>query len=360
MVAKFLETTRQTVFRRGFLYGRYLDHLNNHPSFYQREIISRSTALGIPLWSFLCLIEDIHYVGWHILFTLFSLLTRKRSIYVLNHTVKFLVVVEIATHILAIFFAGFIALYSPSRARKFLPSNQSFLEQGKGRITPKEAAILYGLLYRVDDLFTKHGIKYAIIAGTLLGKERHDGIIPWDDDADLLLLDSDEPKFLHLKKEFERYRIGIRPFSVRGKKHLTGYKIFYKNEKENHEPHYPFIDLFIGQKRENKIEYRDPWSRLSFPGEYFTYQEWDQLTKVQFGPIQLSGLKDSSSYVHRSFGKNSMEYGFSHFNHKEHRLKLPKKYFLEKNYRTESGELKCKPIAYDEEVFKELTKEIEF
>lgn len=44
------------------------------------------------------------------------------------------------------------------------------------------------ILVEVDWICKKCGIKYTIIAGTLLGTVRHGGYIPWDDDADIALL----------------------------------------------------------------------------------------------------------------------------------------------------------------------------
>ena len=41
------------------------------------------------------------------------------------------------------------------------------------------------MLVEVDRICKKRGIKYNIIAGTLLGAIRHGGYIPWDDDADV-------------------------------------------------------------------------------------------------------------------------------------------------------------------------------
>ena len=57
-------------------------------------------------------------------------------------------------------------------------------------------SILLELLCEVRRVCTLAGIRYAIIAGTLLGAVRHGGFIPWDDDADVALL----------REEYEAFR----------------------------------------------------------------------------------------------------------------------------------------------------------
>jgi len=48
-------------------------------------------------------------------------------------------------------------------------------------------AILLDMLKAFDRVCRQHGLRYYIIAGTMLGAVRHHGFIPWDDDADVAM-----------------------------------------------------------------------------------------------------------------------------------------------------------------------------
>ena len=45
-------------------------------------------------------------------------------------------------------------------------------------------------------VFERHGIHYSLEGGTAIGALRHQGLIPWDDDLDISVLQEDEAKLL--------------------------------------------------------------------------------------------------------------------------------------------------------------------
>ena len=108
------------------------------------------------------------------------------------------------------------------------------------------------LLCEVDRICRKCGLTYRIVAGTLLGAVRHDGFIPWDDDADVAFL----------REEYEQFRTACETeldtsrFYFQDHRNTPGYRWGYgKLRRKNtdfirlNQEHMPyeqgiFIDLF--------------------------------------------------------------------------------------------------------------------
>lgn len=108
------------------------------------------------------------------------------------------------------------------------------------------------MLQEVDRICKKCEIHYNIIAGTLLGAVRHDGYIPWDDDADVAMLREEYEKFRRAcKTELDKSR-----FYFQDHRNTKGYRWGYGKLRRKHtlflrefQEHMPykqgiFIDIF--------------------------------------------------------------------------------------------------------------------
>jgi len=100
------------------------------------------------------------------------------------------------------------------------------------------------LLENFDNFCTKHNLIYWIDAGTMLGAMRHQGPIPYDNDADVGMLKDDFDKFISLKDELE-----AEPYNYTVVEEVSGFmKIFSRKvaiENEDGSFVSPCLDVIL-------------------------------------------------------------------------------------------------------------------
>ncbi len=74
------------------------------------------------------------------------------------------------------------------------------------------------VLKEFDAFCRKHGLRYSLAYGTLIGAIRHKGFIPWDDDVDVMM---PRPDYERLIKEWEDIPGFILRYPKRGQCYLT-------------------------------------------------------------------------------------------------------------------------------------------
>ena len=86
------------------------------------------------------------------------------------------------------------------------------IEQAKVTVK-KIQKIVYAMLCDIDDFCKENNIRYYLSGGTCLGAVRHQGFIPWDDDADLMMPRKDYERFIAIFPDAFASKYGLGAFS---------------------------------------------------------------------------------------------------------------------------------------------------
>lgn len=89
--------------------------------------------------------------------------------------------------------------------------------------------ILLQVLNEFIKICNDNDIKYSLIGGSLIGIIRHSGMIPWDDDIDIILREDEYEK---LEKVIKNYKNDRYKF------------VNYQSNEDNYYPFYKFIDSY--------------------------------------------------------------------------------------------------------------------
>lgn len=141
------------------------------------------------------------------------------------------------------------------------------------------------LIKIICEILEKNNIEYSIYGGTLLGAIRHNGVIPWDDDGDIIVFEKDLNNFLLLESEFSQFNINlIRKNSF--------YKLVYYDYNDLY-----FVDIFI-------FKVTDKWVKsIGFPNDELLKSKVFPLIKYNFNNFKLYGLNDPNYFFKKyNFG----------------------------------------------------------
>ena len=118
------------------------------------------------------------------------------------------------------------------------------------------------ILQAFAEVCEKNGLKYFLVAGTLLGAVRHQGFIPWDDDIDVCMPWSDYCRFLDIgQKELgDKYFVQTTKtdsnwYRPHAKIRMNGTAMFEKSMMNYHIHQGIWIDVFILTGINNRLEF---------------------------------------------------------------------------------------------------------
>ena len=194
------------------------------------------------------------------------------------------------------------------------------------RTKPSIVKLMYQMMYDVNRILNANDIMYFAEGGTALGAVRNRGIIPWDDDLDIGIMNTDKKRFLELKKVLRKCGYSM-------VKTWFGYKIFLtKREKiSGFDYSYPFLDVFFYRKlASGKVEkvlkaVRDEW-----PKEYYLKSELEPLQLLPFGDFQIPVANKPKKFFDRIFGKDWNTHGYREYDHEKEDVVVKKKVRLKK------------------------------
>lgn len=182
----------------------------------------------------------------------------------------------------------------------------------KNLIRTKKSIIklLYQLMFDIHQILRNSGIPYWIIGGTFLGAIRNKGIIPWDDDLDIGILNKYAKILVSLKPIFAKCRYGI-------VKTWFGYKIFYKKRKNlpNEKYSFPNLDVFTYTKRGTRYVQSRKGARDSWPKEWYPVKDIVKLKKYEFGEIVVIGPSEYKAYFNRLYGRDWNTVAYRQYDH---------------------------------------------
>jgi hypothetical protein len=197
------------------------------------------------------------------------------------------------------------------------------------KTSPEKIDHVYDVTQSFAEVASLIGLNYKMCGGTALGTLRNKGMIPWDDDADFVIMEDEKAKIEQAIASGVFARYGLEAQFYPG---MENFEIRFTEEERKKRGYAgsAAIDLFLMTKRKafeegkstEHICYASSFFSDQFPNEYLTLDEWNHPADWNFGPkdgILLKGFTQDvmERYVKRAYGDDCLDTGLKTHNHAE-------------------------------------------
>jgi lipopolysaccharide cholinephosphotransferase len=178
---------------------------------------------------------------------------------------------------------------------------------------------IYELLKTLDGLLRETNIDYSMDGGTLLGAVRHQGIIPWDDDGDIMIMKQDKARFLALRDRLREKGIVLHDMGIESFK-VTFDAATLRSQFSLPESAAANVDIFLMEEDPDGIvRPASAYNKHTFPKEYFPREELQNLRDYAFGPpnrcLFLKGPANPMRYLKTFYGPECFTYALQTHSH---------------------------------------------
>jgi phosphorylcholine metabolism protein LicD len=160
-----------------------------------------------------------------------------------------------------------------------------------------EQKIINRVYYLLDEIsmeFDKNGVEYIMVGGTLLGSVRHGGMIPWDDDGDLCVLNKTPEEIIEILKP-------LKDKNILSRIHKYGNLVISSVNNQ-----IGLVDIFFMKKTNSKYKFMYPYN-VKYSNEWFYEDDLYPIKKYIFGPLVLKGPNKYNEYLIRTYNKWEQE-----------------------------------------------------